>query len=477
MSRRPFLRESPTDKLFRYRGVVLVVSVPVLLLLLVVGLMPRGSPQEDLPPLPRHKDPQEAEPKAIPIQGEEQEEMRYAVVLDAGSTGSRVHTYRFRNGEGGGLELVDDDFHQLKPGLSSFKDDPDKGAASLAPLLDAAKERVPASAHASTPIELRATAGLRLLPEAQAEALLSAARTALEASPFSVAKDAVSIMEGADEGAFQWVTINYLLGKLGGAPSKTVAAVDLGGGSVQMARALHQNDAAAAPKGYVRQLRGGGASYHVYVHSYLGYGLMAARAAVLHSAGARGGHPCVLPGTNTTYSYAGAKHHVQGREHTEVDESFASCSAVVQGALNKDKACKEGPADECSFDGVWGGGASASSSLSDVHLSSYFFDRAQQAGLVGEDVISGDTTPGEFGKAAVRACGAESAEAAAIGFSGVGDSDAPYLCIDLTFCHTLLTQGFGLGSDAQLKLVKRIPYQGTEIEAAWPLGAAINSLG
>lgn len=95
--------------------------------------------------------------------------MRYAVVLDAGSTGSRVHTYRFRNGEGGGLELVDDDFHQLKPGLSSFKDDPDKGAASLAPLLDAAKERVPASAHASTPIELRATAGLRLLPEAQAE--------------------------------------------------------------------------------------------------------------------------------------------------------------------------------------------------------------------------------------------------------------------------------------------------------------------
>lgn len=123
------------------------------------------------------------------------------------------------------------------------------------------------------------------------QALLSAARTALEASPFSVAKDAVSIMEGADEGAFQWVTINYLLGKLGGAPSKTVAAVDLGGGSVQMARALHQNDAAAAPKGYVRQLRGGGASYHVYVHSYLGYGLMAARAAVLHSAGARGGHP------------------------------------------------------------------------------------------------------------------------------------------------------------------------------------------
>jgi hypothetical protein len=46
--------------------------------------------------------------------------MRYAVVLDAGSTGSRVHSYRFRSSEKGVLTLVDDTFEQLKPGLSSF---------------------------------------------------------------------------------------------------------------------------------------------------------------------------------------------------------------------------------------------------------------------------------------------------------------------------------------------------------------------
>jgi hypothetical protein len=72
------------------------------------------------------------------------------------------------------------------------------------------------------------------------QALLDAARDVLTASPFSVADDSVSIMDGADEGAYQWVTINYLLGRLGDRPSNTVAAVDLGGGSVQMAYALSQ---------------------------------------------------------------------------------------------------------------------------------------------------------------------------------------------------------------------------------------------
>lgn len=53
---------------------------------------------------------------------------RYAVVFDAGSTGSRVHVYRFDAGKSGDgeLKLVSDTFEQLKPGLSAFADNPDK---------------------------------------------------------------------------------------------------------------------------------------------------------------------------------------------------------------------------------------------------------------------------------------------------------------------------------------------------------------
>ena len=101
---------------------------------------------------------------------------RYAVVIDAGSTGSRVHAFEFGvDGAKQELQLLNDHFKQLKPGLSSFAADPKAGAASLKPLLEAALEAVPPLQAAVTPIEVRATAGLRLLPGAQADQLLAGA--------------------------------------------------------------------------------------------------------------------------------------------------------------------------------------------------------------------------------------------------------------------------------------------------------------
>ena len=127
-------------------------------------------------------------------------------------------------------------------------------------------------------------------------------RALLAKYPFKFLGSSISIMDGADEGAFQWVTTNYLLGNLGHDVSHTVAAVDLGGGSVQLAHAVSAAEAASAPAGYLRVLSGGGKAYHVYVHSYLGFGLMAARAALLgaHSAGS---HPCLPAGASVSYAY------------------------------------------------------------------------------------------------------------------------------------------------------------------------------
>jgi hypothetical protein len=71
---------------------------------------------------------------------------------------------------------------------------------------------------------------------------------------------------GKDEGAFAWLTLNYLLGYLGKAEEETMAAIDLGGGSVQQAFALTPTEASQAPDGYITKLSGGGKEYHVYVH-------------------------------------------------------------------------------------------------------------------------------------------------------------------------------------------------------------------
>lgn len=182
----------------------------------------------------------------------------------------------------------------------------------------------------------------------------AAVRTFLGKFPFAHDASSVSIMDGADEGAFQWLTINYLLGNLGKEIRATVAAIDLGGGSVQLAHAVRTQThfhapkssakkgacpspqpshppspsssltpmyppcpsvsapqisdvrAAKAPAGYVRPLHGNGRVYDVYVHSYLGYGLMAGRAAVLALAGGKA-QACVTAPGGINYSYRRAR--------------------------------------------------------------------------------------------------------------------------------------------------------------------------
>lgn len=61
-------------------------------------------------------------------------------------------------------------------------------------------------------------------------------------------------------------------------------------------------------------------------------------------------------------------------------------------------------------------------------------------------------------------------------FPQVVELQAPFLCMDLSFMHSLLHRGFGIPDERSITLVKRILYKGNQVEAAWPLGAAINMM-
>ena len=54
-------------------------------------------------------------------------------------------------------------------------------------------------------------------------------------------------MDGSDEGVFAWMTVNFLLGALGGTGiQNTVPTIDLGGGSMQLT--FHPKDSSTIRK-------------------------------------------------------------------------------------------------------------------------------------------------------------------------------------------------------------------------------------
>jgi len=48
--------------------------------------------------------------------------------------------------------------------------------------------------------------------------------------------------------------------------------------------------------------------------------------------------------------------------------------------------------------------------------------------------------------------------------------------MDLTFAHALLAVGFKRHEWEDFTLVKQIEYESKPVDAAWPLGAALNSM-
>ena len=204
----------------------------------------------------------------------------YVVMIDAGSTGSRVHVYEF-DVCSQPPALINESFKMLKPGLSSFDTDAEGAAKSLDPLLQVALDAVPEKKRSCTPVAVKATAGLRLLGDTKSAKILQAVRSHLEKDyPFAVVDgDGISIMSGDEEGVYAWVTTNYLLGNIGtGSKLATSAVFDLGGGSTQIVfEPTFPPNEEMVDGEHKYELRFGGQDYSLYQFSHLGYGLMEGR--------------------------------------------------------------------------------------------------------------------------------------------------------------------------------------------------------
>ncbi|PJF17355.1 putative guanosine-diphosphatase, partial [Paramicrosporidium saccamoebae] len=321
---------------------------------------------------------------------EERIRNRHAIIFDAGSTGSRVHVYEFQFCGSKLNVLVDEVFEEVKPGLSHYHADPLQAAKSLKPLLDSAVARVPPDTRKCTPLVVKATAGLRLLPEYSVTGILQNVREFIKTHPFLLGdgklshSEAVAVMDGSEEGVFAWVTVNFLQDKLRPGftsmpflPDETSVVMDLGGGSTQIVFAIARDgyadiDPLKHPQYYYR-LALHGNQVDLYQQSYLGYGLMEARKNIKlahiqkmladSSDGRALRFPCYTKGHKEDVDKSGKMFALTGDS-----SGWDACLNVVRPVFRKEDPCLVHP---CSFNGIH----QPAIRTKNLIAFSYFFDR------------------------------------------------------------------------------------------------------
>ncbi|KAI8985167.1 nucleoside phosphatase family-domain-containing protein [Pilobolus umbonatus] len=315
---------------------------------------------------------------------------RYGIIIDAGSSGSRVYVYSWKDyghmkqvekelqGKIPIVERADKDglkwTTRTEPGLSTYATQTNEVGGYLDPLLNFAKEVVPLDHHASTPIYLMATAGMRLLPILQQNELLETTCNHITSSTsfhISDCNNNIRIIPGELEGVYGWVAINYLMGGFDNMAvdmeqHHTFGFLDMGGASAQIAfepdhhmKEEHKSDLTQVE---LRTLDGRSIVYDVFVTTFLGYGSNEARRryleervkAMFEESNGRNlldehhllhfDDPCLSSNLNITDTYSTS---VALSLHGTGD--FNECMKFTEHLLNKDAEC---PNEPCLFNGV-----------------------------------------------------------------------------------------------------------------------------
>lgn len=368
-------------------------------------------------------------------------------VIDAGSSGCRAHVFKF---VGGSVEPEHENL-KVRPGLSSFANEPTQAGKSLEPLLEFMRNEIPEESRGESPIYLKATAGLRMIDETSSAAVLESVRRALESSEFGDVK--AEIISGLDEASFGWLTINYLSNTLEG--GEEIATVELGGASAQVAQAHSPGQA---------QIEVGGKSKDLFAVSYLGYGQEKAREGLTQYLKERGeiSDPCLPRGFP-------AKGGVYDPIPTG-GGSYDQCRLAVEAALFYEGAwCEE---EDCGEDEQRAKQKRPPGNIlksSSVLVFENFYYTAAMLGILSDN--HQEVSVEDYAEAARPACESSwnDLEASAYPHDNSPKSDLDKLCFSSIYIDLFLTRGLGISRDKKFTVARQI--KGNDID--WSLGAAI----
>lgn len=448
---------------------------------------------------------------------------QYAVMIDAGSTASRVHVYRFNDCEQ--PPVLEKEYFlatEKTPegsGLTSYKF-ADAAASSLDPLLRFAQRAIPADLHAWTPIAVKATAGLRLLGEEASSHVLQAVRARLAVSHFLVGPSdpngGAEVMTGQDEAAFSWMTTTYLLQSAEEEKSENSTSLrpfifDMGGASLQVA--FPTDLACEAPHisgdENKRCIQVHGRDTLLYQRSHLGFGLKSARDKVyqvifrdfirssdtnsLTASAVRSRvelkNPCLAPGTRLDHvdlPRASSDHDrlkeqkvrvtMVGLEHANIQQCHALLERVTQGTdTDTNESCAKPPcspfADVTHQSVTLARNIVATSAITAeaIYILSFFYDRIYPLGMLNPFTIK------DLYSLTAQVCSGDGKWQSSFGhLKGAVPSlrETPEWCLDLSYMCVLLHVGFGLSLDQMLITTDKIG----DMEIGWSLGASLQML-
>lgn len=356
---------------------------------------------------------QRRRPVAFPpsrISAEESEWLahrHFAVIVDAGSSGSRLMIYSWRDVDRERTLRIEKNMPlnvlpvvekgtwegskrawqvKVEPGLSSFAGHVQDLRSYLEDLFSHAQSIVPPYAWSQTPVHVLATAGMRMLAPEVRQSILQETCQVLHSLPFSTketehADDTdtacggqVRVISGEEEGLFGWIAINYLMDGFGSLPADlpaddvasmsgrtTYGFLDMGGASTQIAfepsaEALsvpnntHPEASTPLQKDLFdinfRLLDASVVKHQVFVTTFLGFGTNAARSRYLEAL--TSAHHSSSPVLDPCLP----KNLRIGNEHggdVVGTGSFSECLALQQPLLDRDAECTRPP---CLFHGV-----------------------------------------------------------------------------------------------------------------------------